>query len=145
MVRHLSFCAIRSSTHAPFSPPSVRTSSAISMAGRFGGPIVKNRLFFFAGISGHESPRNTRRHTVSHAERAGAGRRFLRDDDTASGSRQPGCAVPEQSDPANRIRPFATTYLTNYLPAANSGTDFYTFAPSGTGWIRISGSAASIT
>ena len=38
---------------------------------------------------------------------------------------------PNNQIPANRIRPFAKNFLNNYLPRANDGANFYSFAPIG--------------
>ena len=64
--------------------------------GTLGGPIVKNRLFFFVGYQGTKVSRNTQRHPVPHIERCRTRRRFFRSGDRDSRSRQPGCGFPEQ-------------------------------------------------
>jgi hypothetical protein len=38
---------------------------------------------------------------------------------------------PNNQIPADRIRPFAKNFLNNFLPRANDGTNFYSFAPIG--------------
>ena len=43
----------------------------------------------------------------------------------------PGMVFPNNQIPANRIRPFARNFLNNFLPRANDGNNFYTFAPIG--------------
>ena len=57
----------------------------------------------------------------------------------------PGMVFPNNQIPASRIRPFARNFLNDFLPRANDGNNFYTFAPAGTAWIRLNGSAGSIT
>lgn len=98
--------------------------------GTFGGPILKNKLFFFVGYQGTKvrgTPTDVRYRTLSAAERVGnfAGQAPIRDPDNGN------APFPNNQIPLDRIRPFANNYLNNYLPAANDGTDFYTFAPSG--------------
>ena len=63
--------------------------------GTLGGPIVKNRLFFFAGYQGTKVSRNAKRHPVSHVERCRARRQLFGADGDRSGSGQSGCSVPE--------------------------------------------------
>ena len=98
--------------------------------GTIGGPIVRNKLFFFAGYQGTKvrgTPNEIRYRTLTASERAGnfAGVAAIRD--PANGN----APFPNNQIPESRIRPFAVNYLTNYLPPANSGPDFYGFAPSG--------------
>lgn len=96
--------------------------------GTFGGPIVKNKLFFFVGYQGTKvrgTPNDTRYRTLSDAERSGRFTGQIRDPENNN------APFPNNQIPAARIRPFATTYLNNYLPQANDGTDFYSFSPSG--------------
>jgi hypothetical protein len=99
--------------------------------GTFGGPIVKNRLFFFLGYQGTKvrgTPGDSRYRTLSARERVGDFSGVstpIRDPENGN------APFPGNQIPANRIRPFASTYLSKYLPAANSGSDFYSFAPSG--------------
>jgi len=100
--------------------------------GTLGGPIVKNRLFFFGSYQGTKvrgTPADIRYRTLSAAERRGDFSyltRPLNDPDN------PGQTFPGNIIPTSRIRPFANNYLNNYLPPANdsSGT-FYSFAPIG--------------
>ncbi len=97
--------------------------------GTIGGPIVKNKLFFFFGYQGTKvrgTPDDIRYRTLSDLERMGnfSGQRPVIDPDT-------GLQFPNNIIPTSRIQPFATNYLNNYLPRANSGADFYTFAPTG--------------
>jgi hypothetical protein len=99
--------------------------------GTLGGPILRNKLFFFAGYQGTKvrgTPNDTRYRTLNARERAGdfsAQIAPLRDPDN------PGAVFPGNQIPASRIRPFANEYLNHYLPVANNGPDFYSFAPSG--------------
>jgi hypothetical protein len=100
--------------------------------GTVGGPIVKNKLFFFVGYQGTKvrgTPSDTRYRTLNAAERAGdfsAQSTPIRDPDN------PGAVFPGNRIPLSRIRPFASEYLNRYLPTANNGPNFYSFAPSGT-------------
>ncbi|WP_031497116.1 TonB-dependent receptor [Bryobacter aggregatus] len=99
--------------------------------GTFGGPIVKNKLFFFFGYQGTKTrgtPSDTRYRTLNDAERLGnfSGQStVIRDPDN------PGAVFPNNQIPASRIRPFANTFMAKYLPRANDATNFYSFAPSG--------------
>jgi hypothetical protein len=99
--------------------------------GTLGGPIAKNKLFFFAGFQGTKvrgTPNDTRYRTLSDAERLGnfsAQTAAIRDPDN------PGMVFPNNQIPASRIRPFANNFLNNFLPRANDSGNFYTFAPSG--------------
>lgn len=99
--------------------------------GTFGGPIVRNKLFFFLGYQGTKvrgTPSDSRYRTLSAAERRGdfsASPNPIRDPDNNN------APFAGNIIPTARIRPFANNFLNNYLPAANDGTDFYTFAPHG--------------
>jgi len=99
--------------------------------GTLGGPIVKNRLFVFAGYQGTKSrgtPSDTRYRTLSDAERAG---NFSGQTATVRDPDNPGSVFANNQIPANRIRPFATNFLNTFLPRANDGPNFYSFAPIG--------------
>ncbi len=99
--------------------------------GTVGGPIVKNKLFFFVSYQGTKvrgTPGEVRYRTLSALERQGsfaAQSAAIRDPDNGN--------VPFAGNimPASRIRPFANNYLDKYLPPANDGDNFYTFTPSG--------------
>lgn len=98
--------------------------------GTVGGPIVKNKLFFFFGYQGTKSrgtPGEVNYRTLNNSERIGdfSGQPALKDPDN-NGAPFAGNIIP-----SNRIQPFANNYLNNYLPRANSGTNFYNFSPSG--------------
>lgn len=98
--------------------------------GTFGGPVIRNKLFFFGSYQATKArgtPGDIRYRTLSAAERSGnfSGQKVINDPDN------PGLTFPGNIIPSSRIRPFATTFLSTYLPAANSGADFFQFAPIG--------------
>ncbi len=97
--------------------------------GTFGGPVRKDKLFFFAGYQGtivRGTPSENRYRTLNTAERNGdfsGSTTPLRDPDN------PGAFFPGNLIPASRQRAFATKFNRDYLPPANSGSDFFSFAP----------------
>jgi len=99
--------------------------------GTFGGPIVRNRLFFFTSYQGTKArgtPGDVRYQTLTLAQRAGdfsGGTKTIIDPST-------GVAFPGNIIPASRIRPFANTFVQTELPLPNSGPNFYDFTPVGT-------------
>jgi hypothetical protein len=99
--------------------------------GTVGGPVVKNKLFFFASYQGTKTrgtPSDVRYRTLNANERAGnfsVQTKAISDPDNA------GMTFPGNVIPASRIRPYASTFLSQYLPPANYGTDFYQFTPVG--------------
>src|SRR5579883_175104 len=98
--------------------------------GTIGGPIARNKLFFFASYQGTKArgtPGDVRYRTLNANERAGnfsAQSKPLNDPDN------PGMAFPGNIIPASRIRPYASKFVHEYLPAPNAG-DFFQFAPVG--------------
>jgi hypothetical protein len=96
--------------------------------GTVGGPIRKDRLFFFAGYQGtivRGTPGESRYRTMNAGERAGnfSGAPALKDPDN------PGLLFPGNLIPASRQRAFAQKFINDYLPQANSGPDFFSFVP----------------
>lgn len=100
--------------------------------GTFGGPIVRNKAFFFLGYQGTKvrgTPNDVRYRTLAPAEREGDFSNIatpLRD------PLNPGQTFPGNRIPASRIQPFARTLLNRYMPLPNDGPEFYAFAPAGT-------------
>ena len=83
--------------------------------GTIGGPVVKNKLFFFGSYQGTKTrgtPADIRYRTLNDAERIGnfSGSGTIKDPDN-NGAPFPGNIIP-----AARIQPFANNYLANYLP-----------------------------
>ncbi len=99
--------------------------------GTFGGPIVRNKLFFFGSYQGTKvrgTPGETRYRTLTEAERRGDFSTYgtpLRDPFNE------GAVFPNNVIPESRIQDYARNFMNQYLPHANSGPDFYSFAPAG--------------
>lgn len=97
--------------------------------GTFGGPIIKNKLFFFTSYQGTNvrgTAADIRYRTLTAAERTGnfTGSTAVKDPDNG------GTPFPSNVIPLSRIRPYATNFVTNFLPMPNAG-NFYQFAPVG--------------
>ena len=94
--------------------------------GTFGGPIAKNKLFFFfsyQGTSERGSPGERRYRSLNSAERLGDFTGFARD---IADPDAPGQFFPAKRIPASRIRPFSNKFISQFLPATNQG-DFFSF------------------
>ena len=99
--------------------------------GTVGGPVVKNKLFFFASYQGTKArgtPSDIRYRTLSSDERNG---NFSATPQAIMDPANPGAVFPGNVIPASQIRPFAKTFLNSYLPLPNSGVNFYDFTPQG--------------
>src|SRR3984957_11365707 len=100
--------------------------------GTIGGPIVKNKLFFFGSYEGTKargSPGDVRYPTLTVAERSGDFSALL---PKALTDPNAGTPFPGNIIPASRIRPYASTFVGTDLPLPNSGANFYDFTPVGT-------------
>ncbi len=96
--------------------------------GTLGGKIITDRLFFFMSYQGTQIRGTPGLYTyvdLTPAERAG--------DFSALGTPiidpQTGQPFPNNQIPSSRIRPFASTFIQQYLPLPNSGSNLYSFAP----------------
>ena len=94
--------------------------------GTFGGPIIRNKLFFFVSYQGTKergSPGDQTYTTLTAAQRTG----------DFSASTKPiidpvtNLPFPGNVIPTGRIQPQAQAFLQQFLPAANSGSDLYRF------------------
>lgn len=101
-----------------------------------GGPIVKDRLFFFLSYQGTEQsggPGLQTYTTVPLPQRTGDFSALLTGDkptvitDPKTGQPFPGNIIPQ-----NRITPQASTFYQKFLPAPNRGADIFTFPNVGT-------------
>ncbi len=94
--------------------------------GTVGGPIKKNKAFFFFSYQGTKergSPGERRYRSLTLAERAGDFSGFARPlaDPDAPGQNLPGNRIP-----ATRLRAFTSRFIRDFLPAPNQG-DFFSF------------------
>lgn len=94
--------------------------------GTIGGPIVKNKLFFFLGYQGTKvrgNPSDQTYTTLTDAERRGDFSASAKKPvDPVTKERFPGDVIPPEM-----LNPAALNFLQNYLPRANSGTNIYRF------------------
>lgn len=91
-----------------------------------GGPILKNKLFFFVGYQGTKvrgSPGSQAYTTLTAAQRSG--------DFSALGKsiKDPATGLPFEGNiiPPDRIQPQAAKFLQQFLPSANTGANIYNF------------------
>lgn len=95
--------------------------------GSLGGPIVREKLFFFASYQGTKqrgSPGDTRYRSLTDQERSG--------DFSASFTplRDPlGGLFPGNQIPVSRIKPFAAKFIQGFVPEPNSAAGFFVFTP----------------
>ncbi len=112
-----------------FFSPTVSVYRRNQFGGTVGGPIVKNKLFFFAAYQGTRANGGAgvhQYHTLTAAERNG----------DFSGSSKPllnpemTLKFPDNVIPPTEIMPFAVNYMNKFLPSPNTPAgDFYLFQP----------------
>src|SRR5689334_2030658 len=94
--------------------------------GAIGGPVEKNRLFFFGYYEGYRNNKGTTANVqvLSDAQRRGdfSGGAAIRDPLT-------GLPFPGNIIPANRLDPSAQKLLNDFIPAANSAGARYVASP----------------
>ncbi len=96
--------------------------------GTLGGPVMKNKLFFFGYYEGYRNRQGSTSNTVvlSAAQRGGNfGSTTIRDPQT-------GLPFPNNTIPADRIDPSALKLINDFVPQANSGDNRYLVSPTRT-------------
>ena len=96
--------------------------------GAFGGPIEKNKLFFFGYYEGYRNQQGSTSNIVvaSDAQRQGNfGATAIKDPLT-------GLPFPNNTIPASRLDPAAIKLLNQFVPQANSGSNRYVVSPTTT-------------
>lgn len=109
-------------------PPSFHRNQ---FGGSIGGPIIKNKLFFFASYQGTQqtgSPGEQAYTTVPMAQRTGD----FSDLNTPVIDPETGNPFPGNIIPADRITSQATNFFNQFLPAPNQGDSTYVFPNVGT-------------
>ena len=115
----------------PFFSTTVPSFHRNQFGGSIGGPIIKNRLFFFGSYQGTQqvgSPGEQTYTTIPMAERGlnGSNADFSSVStpiiDPTTGKQFPGNIIPN-----NRITPQAENFFTKFLPPPNLGTNTYIF------------------
>lgn len=112
----------------PFFSPGRPGYKRNQFGGTLGGPIRKNKLFFFVSYQGTQtrgSPGSVEYTTLTTPERAG---------DFSGLSKpiiDPTTGLPFQGNiiPPNMIQPQAAKFISSFLPPANLGAGTYTYTP----------------
>ncbi len=115
----------------PYFSPTLPSFHRNQFGGTVGGPIKRDKLFFFLGYQGTEQsggPGNQTYTTIPMAERtgdfSGVATPVI---NPATGNPFPGNVIPQA-----QITPQATAFFNQYLPAPNLGDSTYSFPDIGT-------------